>query len=283
MQVVVRLDRGQYCEAVVERVRHARRVVHLDEVRDEARRYDYREHDLGELFARAVRLAVGHRLASPADYRLGAHCAERYAHRVGVERRVAARGYGAFVMLRHRVAHSGPEVFDGRVRDYLRVDEDVVRWDFRERIFAEASVGVIYDAEARAGRAGRGYRREGEEGPLRVVREHLACVDGLAAADGEDHVSVRRLRAQHLDVLERGLAAVPVDAGDFYLRALYRLEYLVLRRGERLFSADDDGLSAVLPAYARYVVVGVRAYRVSRKHCPVHLKFCSFRLFFVLL
>ena len=196
---------------------------------------------------------------------------------------VSLREDMGFTLLCHRVAHSGPEVFDGRVRDYLRVDEDVVRRDFRERIFAEASVGVIYDAEARAGRAGRGYRREGEEGPLRVVREHLACVDGLAAADGEDHVGVRSLRTQHLYVLKRRLAAVPMDAGDFYLRALYRLEYLVLRRGERFFSADDDGLSAILLAYARYVVVGVRAYRVSRKHCPVHLEFCSFRLFFVLL
>ena len=85
----------------------------------------------------------------------------------------------------------------------------------------------------------------------------------LPPPDGEDHVGVRSLRTQHLYVLKRRLAAVPMDAGDFELRALYSFEYLVFRRGKRLFAADYDHLFAVLFAYARYVVVGVRAYRVT--------------------
>ena len=113
--------------------------------------------------------------------------------------------------------------------------------------------------------AGRGDGGEGEEGLAQRVRQHLAGVDGLAAAHRKDHVRALRSGPQRLDVLHRSLAAVPVYARDLDGGALDRREDLVLRRLKRPLATDDHGLFAKRRAHRGHILVCVHPDGISRK------------------
>ena len=217
-------------------------------------------------------LAVRHGLLSPAKDGNGAHGTESDAHGVGVGGNVVAGGDGALIVLGHSVPHTGPQVAHRGVGDDLRVDEDVVGGDLGEGVFPQAAVRMVDDAQAGAGGTGGGDGGEGEEGPVGLVGQDLAGVDGLAAAHGEDHVGVRHLRPEHIHVFAGGLAAVPEGAGDLDAGAFHRLADLVLRSGQGLLAADDGGLFAIGRADIDNILIGVRAYGISRKKSFLHHK-----------
>lgn len=124
---------------------------------------------------------------------------------------------------------------------------------------------MIEYAEARAGCAGRGDGRECEERSVRRVGEYLAGVDSLAAADCENHVRVRNFWLEHLNILDRCLAAVPERTDNFNSGFFSRCDYLILRRGECVLAADYCRLFAVCRADFFYILICVRAYRISGK------------------
>lgn len=186
--------------------------------------------------------------------------------------RVIAGGNRALIVLRHRIADAGPEVFIRRIRNDLRVNKDVIRRDLRERILAQAAVRTVEDAEARAGGAGGGDRRECEERAVRAVGKHLAGVDRLSAADGENHIRFRNLRREHFYILHRSLAAIPERPDDFEAGCLRRRDELLLRRRERAPAADDGRFLSVGRADAPDVLVCVCADRIAGKKCFLHFK-----------
>ena len=272
VEMVVFLCGGQDREAVVHGVGHAGGVVHLNEVGDIAGGDDDGLDDLRQLRGDFVGLAVRHGLLAPAEDGGGAHGAESDAHGVGVGGDVVAGGDGALIVLGHGVSHTGPQVAGRGVGDDLRVDENVVGRDLGEGVFPQAAIGMVHDAQTGAGGAGGGDGGEGEEGPVGLVGQHLAGVDGLAAAHREDHVGVRHLRPEHIHVFAGGLAAVPEGAGDLDAGAFHRLADLRLRGGQRLPAADDGGLFAIGRADVDNIVIGVRAYGISRKKSFLHNK-----------
>ena len=205
-------------------------------------------------------LAVRHGLLAPAEDGSGAHGAEGDAHGIGVGGNVVAGGNGALIVLGHGIPHAGPQVAGRGVGDDLRVDENVVGRDLGEGVFPQAAVRMVHDAKAGAGGAGGGDGGEGEEGPVGLVGQHLAGVDGLAAAHREDHVGVRHLRPEHIHVFAGGLAA------------FHRLADLRLCGGQRLPAADDGGLFAISGADIDNILIGVRAYGISRKKSFLHNK-----------
>ena len=96
-------------------------------------------------------------------------------------------------------------------------------------------------------------------------------VDGLAAAHGEEHVRLRRLGPQHLNVLHGGLAAVPEDTDDLQSRALHGPEDLVLGGGQGLLAADDGYLFSIGRADVPNVLIGVRPDGISGEERLFHL------------
>ena len=261
---------GQDGEAVIDGVSHARGVVHLHEVGDEARGDDDAQHHLGKLLGDGVGAAVGQCLLAPAHDGGGAHGAEGDAHSVAVGGDMPAGGHGGFIVLGHGVAHACPQVDIGGIGDDLGVDENMVGGNFGEGVFPQAAVGVIDDAEAGAGGAGGGDGGEGEEGAVRLLCQHLACVDGLTAAHGENHVGIGNLRQQHGDVLAGGLAAVPEGANDLYARLLSGGDDLVGCGSQGALTADDGGLFAVGRANGGNIVIGIGADGISGKKTLLH-------------
>lgn len=100
---------------------------------------------------------------------------------------------------------------------------------------------------------------------LSVEGEYLAGVDSLAAANCENHVRVRNFWLEHLNILDRCFAAVPERTDDFDSGFFSRCDYLVLRCGECVLAADYRRLFAVCRADFFYILICVRAYRISGK------------------
>ena len=249
---------------------HAGGVVHLNKVGDKAGRDDDGLDDLRQLRGNAVPAAILHGLPAPADDGLGAHAAQGDAHGIGVGGDVVAGGDGTLVVLGHGVTHAGPQVAHRGIGNDLRVDENVVGRDLGEGVLPQAAVRMIDNAKAGAGGAGGGDGGEGEEGAVRFVGENLAGIDGLAAADGEDHVCLRHLGPEHVHVLPGGFAAIPKGADDLDAGALHRLADLILGGGQGVLAADDGGPFAVGRADVHNVLVGVRAYGITGKKSFLH-------------
>ena len=270
VEMAVMLRGGQNGEAVVHRVGHAGGVVHLHEVGHEAGGDDDAQNDFGQLVGDGVGLAVLHCLAAPADDGLGAHGAEGDAHGVAVGGDMAAGGNGGFVMLGHRIAHAGPQVDLRCIGNDLRVDEDMLGRDLGEGIFPQAAVGMIHDAQAGAGSAGGGDGGEGKEGAVGLLGQHLAGVDGLAAAHREDHVRSGHLRFEHIHVFAGSLAAVPEGTDHFQAGLFSRSRDVGTGSFQGPLAADDGGGFAVGGAYVCNVFIGVRADGISGKQTLLH-------------
>ena len=269
---MVLLRGGQHREAVVHGVGHAGGVIHLNKIGDKAGGNDDGLNDLRQFRRDAVGLAVRHGLLAPADDRLGAHGAQGNAHCIGMGGHIVPAGNGALIVLGHSVAHTGPEIAHWGIGDDLRVDEDMVGGNFREGVFPQAAIGMIHNAKAGAGSAGGGDGGEGEERAVRFVGQHLAGVNGLAAAHGEDHIGVRHLRPEHFHILTRRLAAVPECPDDLDTGALHGFANFILRRGQCVLAANDGRCFAVGRADICNVFVGVRAYAISGKKSFLHNK-----------
>ncbi len=104
------------------------------------------------------------------------------------------------------------------------------------------------------------------------VRQHLAGINGLAAADGEDHIRVRHLRPKHIHILTGSLAAVPEGAGDLDAGPSTALRIRLSAAASAFLPPMMAAFFAVGRADVHYVVVGVRAYGISGEKSFLHDK-----------
>ncbi len=133
---------------------------------------------LGAVLAQGLVAELGERHAGPGD--AGALKA----------RGLGTDGGAALEVGAERVAHAGDQEAHGCVGDDVAVDQDGVRVGGVEEVLVEASVVVVDNREAGAGRVGRGDGRDDDDVLAGVIGGRLGGIDRAAATDGNDGVDV---------------------------------------------------------------------------------------------
>ena len=207
---------------------------------------------------------------APAEDGLGAHGAQGDSHGVGVGGYISTGRDGALKVLCHGVPHACPQVFHRSVGDDLGIDEDVGRRHLGEGILPQAAIGMVEDSQAGAGRASGCDGGEGKEGTVGLMGQHFTGIDGFAAAHRKDHIRVRHLGQEHLDIFHRGLSPVPIGTGDLNVRTLHGFADLLFRCGQGVFTADDGGFLSKGSAHVGNIGIGVLPDGISSKQCFLH-------------
>ena len=177
-------------------------------------------------------------------------------------------GQFRFTFFTHSIADAGPEELERRVGNDGHIDEGMDRRLVEIVVAGKGFIGFVHDSQGRRRSTVGSQRRESEQGLASPISDDFTGVDGTAAADGEDQVSILDglFTEQAVDVFIRRIVAVPEYAEDFQVRLGDGIEQRLFGLGQGRLAADDDNFFAEMTGNLADSIISVDTDGKSRQN-----------------